>query len=100
MKDPKAFLFSLTNLYKYNQISVNDDAIYHHNDGIFWGKNNNEIYLHLPAKASQDCRCEHLGETFQVPNGQTAKSQQAFEYFAGASKYQVVELEIYKVIRK
>ena len=31
MKDPKAFIFSLTNLFKYNQISVNDNAIYHHN---------------------------------------------------------------------
>ena len=49
MKDPKAFIFSLTNLYKYNQISVNENAIYHYTEGIFWGKGNNDLFIHLPA---------------------------------------------------
>ena len=49
MKDPKAFIFSLTNLYKYDQIDVNQNAIYQHNEGIFWGESCKDLYLHFPA---------------------------------------------------
>jgi len=38
-KDSKAFLFSLTNSYKYNLIDKEKNAIYQHDYGIFFGMN-------------------------------------------------------------
>jgi hypothetical protein len=84
VRDQKAFIFSLTNLYKYNLKSDVYNSIYQYHEGIFWGNTNYDFHLHLPAGRS-DCRCEGLGNTFQVPRGQNAKSQQAYEYFAGAA---------------
>ena len=52
VKDPKAFIFSLTNLYKYNLISSAKSSIYQHPEGICWGKNATDLYLNLPAAGS------------------------------------------------
>lgn len=67
-KDSNAFIFSLTNLHKYNQISEDNHAIQHYSDGLFWGKNNYDLYLHLQS-SGQDCRCEGLGEAYKLPIG-------------------------------
>ena len=92
----------MTNLLKYNQISVNNHAIWHGFEGIYWGEKGADLYLRLSndLRESSKCVCGEIGETFKVPNGQTAKSPQACEYFAGAKEFYIVELEIYKVIRK
>jgi hypothetical protein len=47
LKDPKAFIFSITNLKKYSQISINENALYHYPEGIFWGKSADDLYLHM-----------------------------------------------------
>ncbi|CDW84039.1 tldc domain-containing protein [Stylonychia lemnae] len=95
-KDSTAYIFSLTEttLHPVNQNFV-DHAIGHYKKQILqFGLGDIQIEDQCNLKYTNSC---NIGSTYKPPSGYKQGDQKIKEYLAGANKFRVLEIEVYKI---
>ncbi len=95
MDDPKAFLFSLTYGVKL-PVKVSSKAVRHHRSLLGSFGDGGDLYLYDYIDENTH-NYSYLGNSYELPPGMAKGAEEARSYLAGAYKFKVKEIEVFRV---
>ncbi|CDW82621.1 UNKNOWN [Stylonychia lemnae] len=94
IKDPQAFVFSLTHKTKHSQYQNRDRSVYHKKDTHI--QFSFDIAISENSHENSDSGC-NLGYTYRLPKDLKYGSEEGRQYLGGKYNFRVLEIEVYSV---
>ncbi|CDW83051.1 UNKNOWN [Stylonychia lemnae] len=96
VKDPHAFIFSLTKNTLHEQYQHFEQGVLHHSLCFMRFGYGNDIFIKDNCNINCNSYCL-LGGTFTPPQGSNYGDQLARDYLAGCENFRVIEIEVYTI---